>query len=657
MIKRPFCNKFDTDQNIRRGFAVCRNSKRAPHLLIAIIVLLISFALSVITVEIMRGFLSQSIGLGLSALFAIAGLITTSLILTRWLAEFKRVEGRLATQIERLMLLDNITRTVNQQSEMAAVFRFAVQAVEEKLPADFVCVCRHDEVAKTLNVTFAGVQKPQLAEQLGLGKDDLISTEQQHLQCCVSSNELVYEADLSDIEPLFMRALQEHGMRSLILSPLSIEGQVLGVLVVAREQPHGFPPTDRDFLRQLGGHVAVAAHQAKLRMNLRKAYDDLQSTQRAVVERERLSAIGQMASGIAHDINNAISPVGIYTQCWIDRGDELSAEMRDYLAIVGRVVEDVGATIARLRDVYRPGAGKSASEPIDLNLIISQTVELTRARWSDMPHRRGITINVVTALEADMPRVIANSAEMRDAVTNLIFNAVDAMPDGGTISITTERLVVGEGGKALVRFEVGDDGPGMDASTRSRCLEPFFTTKGERGTGLGLAMVHAAVQRHGASLDIDSAPGAGTRVRILFPAEDDVSLAETVDASIEAPRDLRLLVVDDDRAVLRSTAYVLELSGHMVCVAEGGQAALDTLHISGELGDRFDAVITDLGMPSVDGAHVAAAVKANAPETKVVLLTGWGDSVAGDADALPNVDFVLTKPVQIPALRAALAQI
>lgn len=570
--------------------------------------------------------------------------------------EFKRVEGRLATQLERLTLLDEITRTVNRQSDMAAVFRCAIWAVEERLPADFVCICRHDEAANILKPFFAGTKRPRLAEQLGLENDAFISLDQHRWGRCTTSNELVYEADLAGLEPALMRTLSGHGLRSLVLSPLPIEGQVMGVLIAAREQPDGFPPTDRDFLRQLGGHVAVAAHQAKLRANLQKAYDDLQRTQRAVVERERLSAIGQMASGIAHDINNAISPVGIYTQCWIDRGAELSPELRDYLAMVGRVVEDVSATIARLRDFYRPESGSGTSEPIDLNRIVSQAVELTRARWSDMPQQRGVTIAVVTALEADIPMALANGAEMRDVMTNLIFNAVDAMPDGGTIRIATERVMVGDG-KFVVRLEVGDDGPGMDASTRSRCLEPFFTTKGERGTGLGLAMVHAAVQRHGAGLDIDSAPGAGTRVRILLLAADETCPVETAEVSTGPQRDLRLLVVDDDRSVLASTAYVLELSGHTVCVAEGGQAALDALSTSQDLGDHFDAVITDLGMPLVDGSHVAAAAKARMPSTKVVLLTGWGDGIADDEDGLANIDFVLTKPVQIPTLRATLAQI
>jgi CheY-like chemotaxis protein len=320
-------------------------------------------------------------------------------------------------------------------------------------------------------------------------------------------------------------------------------------------------------------------------------------------------------------------------------------------------VEDIAATVARLRDFYRPEDAAADPEPVDLNELVPQVVELTRARWSDMPQQRGLMIKVATSLEADLPHVMGSAAAFREALTNLIFNAVDAMAEGGTITVRTESLSAGSTRGPRVLLEVGDTGPGMDAETRARCLEPFYTTKGERGTGLGLAMVQATAQRHGAVLDIESAPGKGTRVRLEFVAAPTSRTTKAPLLSADAERSLKLLIVDDDRAVLTSTAFVLELSGHAITAAEGGQAGLDALQAAHDAGESFDAVITDLGMPYVDGNQVAARVKALFPQTAVILLTGWGQRMSSEPDGAMHFDHQLSKPVDLDELRAALAGI
>jgi CheY-like chemotaxis protein len=191
----------------------------------------------------------------------------------------------------------------------------------------------------------------------------------------------------------------------------------------------------------------------------------------------------------------------------------------------------------------------------------------------------------------------------------------------------------------------------MDEETRRRCLEPFFTTKRERGTGLGLAMVQGAAQHHKAELGIDSMPGEGTRVWLDFnettKPEPDPQRADTP----PEPRPLRLLLVDDDPAVLSSTLFVLELKGHTITAADGGQAGIDALRAAHDAGEPFDVVVTDLGMPYVDGNQVALAAKELFPETPVILLTGWGRRMATGDKAPAHVDFVLPKPLELDALR------
>lgn len=572
----------------------------------------------------------------------------------RDITDRKLAASKLQAQRDRLHLLEQITRAIGQRQDMHSIFQVAVRTLEDRLPADFVCICRYDRVAHGLTVAHVGAGSAPLGRDLGIIDRARITIDQNGLSRCVAG-ELVYEPDIAEVDFPFPSRLARQGLRSLVVVPLPVEGAVFGVMVVARLRAHDFLSTDCEFLRQLGEHVGLAAHQAQLHDSLQQAYDDLRQTQQAVLEQERLRAIGQMASGIAHDINNAISPVAIYTQSLLEREPDLPAAVRDYLELVGRVVKDVAVTVARMRDFYRPDESAPEFAPVDLNELVPQMVELTRARWNDMPQQRGVVIKVSTALEAGLPAIFGNASELRETLTNLLFNAVDAMPDGGTITVKTETTTSGTGGTPHVRLEVGDTGTGMDEETRRRCFDLFFTTKGERGTGLGLAMVQGAAQRHNAQLDIDSAPGRGTRVRLEFAAaETEIRKEHT--APIRDTRPLRLLLVDDDPAVLLSTAVVLKLNGHGVAEADGGQAGIDALRAARNAGEHFDAIITDLGMPYVDGNQVALAAKEIFPATPVILLTGWGRRMATGAEAPAHVDYVLPKPLELDQLRAVFAQ-
>jgi CheY-like chemotaxis protein len=253
------------------------------------------------------------------------------------------------------------------------------------------------------------------------------------------------------------------------------------------------------------------------------------------------------------------------------------------------------------------------------------------------------------------------ASDIRDALTNLIFNAVDAMPEGGTLTLRT-RAVPGPGAAGeresatLVRLEVCDTGVGMDEETKRRCLEPFFTTKGERGTGLGLAMVYGMVQRHSAEIEIESEPGKGTTTRLVFPpaAPAAVSMVRPP-APLRPAQPLRILIVDDDPLLIKSLRDTLASDGHHVTTADGGQAGIDAFVAAQERREPFAVVITDLGMPFVDGRKVAAAVKSASPSTPVILLTGWGQRLIAEDEIPAHVDRVLNKPPRLLHLRTALA--
>jgi signal transduction histidine kinase/CheY-like chemotaxis protein len=388
----------------------------------------------------------------------------------------------------------------------------------------------------------------------------------------------------------------------------------------------------------------------------------LRQTQLAVMQTERLRALGQMASGIAHDINNALSPATMYSHSLLEQGAALSPELREDLEAIYRAIKDVADTVARMRDFYRARDPRFSPVPVQLNRIVEQAVELTRARWQDMPQERGVVINLETRVEADLPPVLGEQSEIRDALANLILNAVDAMPEGGTLTLLACAESEGQyrtsQAPTHVRVDVCDTGVGMTEDVRRKCMEPFFTTKGERGTGLGMAMVYGAVQRHGAQIGIDSIPGTGTTISLTFPATVAArAVAEPQPVSSQPRRGLRILVVDDDARVLTAMRRILEGDGHLVTVADGGQVGIDTFIAAARHGQPFAVVISDLGMPYIDGRKVAAAVKAESPWTPVLLVTGWGYGLRADSDYPAHVDRLLNKPTKVEELRQALAEL
>ena len=580
----------------------------------------------------------------------------------RDITERKQAEQKQHDQLSRLSLLNHITRAIGERQDLQSIFQVVIRNLEDSLLIDFGCVCLYEPVGEVLTVISVGVRSEALAIELAMGEQARITIDQSGLARC-ARGQLVYEPDVTEVRMPFPQRFATAGLHSLVAAPLLVESKVFGVLVAARRQAHSFSSGECEFLRQLSEHVALAAHQAQLYFALQQAYDDLRQTQQAVLQQERLRALGQMASGIAHDINNAISPITLYTESLLEREPDLSARARDYLVTMQRSINDVAHTVSRMREFYRPREPELILFPVDLTRLLPQVVDLTRARWSDMPQQQGFIIDLRTDLAPNLPAIMGVESELREALTNLVFNAVDAMPEGGTLTLRTRgvwatSLDSPHESLTHVQVEVCDTGVGMDEETRRRCLEPFFTTKGERGTGLGLAMVYGIVQRHSAELEIESVVGQGTTVRLIFAMPKTRAEEPALPAArAQVPSRLRLLIVDDDPVLLKSLQDILEGDGHVVVTANGGQSGIDMFAAAIQRGEAFAAVITDLGMPYVDGRRVAMAIKTAAPTTPVILLTGWGQRLEAEGDMPPNVDRILSKPPKLRELRAALAEV
>lgn len=599
------------------------------------------------------------------ALFATANVTIFSLLIWttagavgRADAQRMAAEAKVRRQLERLDLLNHITRAISEREDVHSVLQVVVRSLEENLPVHFSCIALHEPAADAIRIESLGRNSEVLAAQIGLQRHAQVKIDQNGLSRCMQGT-LVHEPDISASTFALPQRLAQGGLKSLVIAPLRAESSVFGVLLAARREAGSFSSAECEFLRQLAEHVALGARQAQIYSALQAAYHDLRASQETAVQQESLRALGQMASGIAHDINNALSPAALYVDSLLEREAGLSAGGQEKLTIVQRALDDVANTIARMRQFYGQREVEMHLARVNLNELVRHVLDLTRARWRDQPQGRGVMIEVRTELDDELGRVMGAEGEIRDALTNLVFNAVDAMPEGGILTVRTRVLAEQQpesavGGRACL--EVSDTGVGMDEATRQHCLEPFFTTKGERGTGLGLAMVYGTVRRHSAELELDSTPGAGTTVRLMFPlADSEESVADT--ARLLAPmRRLNLLVVDDDPLLTKSLRDTLEADGHTVATADGGEAGVRAFFAARTQGQPFDLVITDLGMPYVDGRKLAARIRAEAT-TPIILLTGWGQRLLSENDIPADVDRVLAKPPKARELRMALAQL
>jgi signal transduction histidine kinase/ActR/RegA family two-component response regulator len=401
--------------------------------------------------------------------------------------------------------------------------------------------------------------------------------------------------------------------------------------------------------------------QARLTAGVQKAYDELRRTQQVVVQQERLRALGQMSSGVAHDVNNALSPIVAYSELMLSTMPELPELAREYLQTIKRSGNDIAHIVSRMREFYRRRSDTEHLSKVDINQIITEVVDLTRPRWRDLSQREGVSIQIQRDLDPNSPYLLSDPSDLREALINLIFNAVDALPRGGIITFATRAVTrpTGENGHTVrhLQVEVRDNGIGMEDSVRERCLEPFFSTKAKRGgTGLGLAMVYGMMQRHEGTIEIESAPGLGTCVRLTFPIRENFPTSSIqVPAPAQRKCSLRILCIDDEPQIRDLLSDCLASFNHVVTLAENGKQGVELFRTAQQRNQPFEVVITDLGMPEMDGSQVVKVIKSESPKTPIIMMTGWGTIIKEDGETMmQQVDALISKPPRIQELNSLL---
>ena len=402
--------------------------------------------------------------------------------------------------------------------------------------------------------------------------------------------------------------------------------------------------TYRTYLKNVETSAAQAAQAEKHVKELSHYITEQDRIREQFSQMEKLSALGELASGVAHDFNNTLS--GILGRAQLLQRTDDPEKIKCGLEIIIKTAEDGAKTVKRIQDFARQRRDHNF-ELVSIDQILMDASEITRPRGKNCAEASNIHITLHLHIESNA-MVMGDDSELREVLVNMVFNAIDAMPEGGTLSLTTR--VAGDS----VIIKVLDTGVGMYPEVRTRIFDPFFTTKGKAGLGLGLAVSFGIIRRHGGNIEVESQYGKGTEFRITLPVAKigesvkQVEEVETVAPAVsnsapvvqtaEKPR-TRMLVVDDEDFVRELIGEILEDEHCDVHLAESGSAALS---VFSEM--EFDAVFTDIGMPGMSGWELAREIRQINASIPIAVITGWGEAVGSHEQKEARVNWVVPKP-------------
>jgi len=532
-----------------------------------------------VTIEVTPDRLDRPILVSIEPVVDKAGAVTAAVCTARDLSELRKVE---AVAREHQSLLTNILESARE----------SIYAVD-------------------MDGRFKWCNSATLSA-LGLKREEFIG----HLVC-----DLVYESDRELVRDKLQAAMkgqpQTYEMRyfsgdgklryaRVDNSPLVVEGHTTGVLGIARD-----------------------------------ITEQKQERERAA-RADKLRALGQLASGVAHDFNNSLA--AILGRAQLLRRQTQAEPLLRNIEIIQTAAEDAAATVRRIQTFARKSPAKEF-EMLEVKSLLNDAIEITRTRWENEARLRGLDYQVTLEAEGDQ-HTFGSASELREVFVNLIVNAVDAMPNGGELSIGC--LLDG----ARLRLRFADTGTGMPEDVRQKIFDPFFTTKGAQGTGLGLSVSYSIIERHEGSISVASEVGGGTVFTIDLPAsvvESETNKTSAVNAGMPS---LAILVVDDEPAVRETLAEMLEVMGHRVLLAESGQSALQAL-----AGDNCDLVFTDLAMPDMDGWETTREIRKRWPEMHVILVTGYGTGTLPPAGEDHLVNGIIGKPFDFSQISQTITSI
>jgi signal transduction histidine kinase len=550
--------------------------------------------------------------------------------------EYNQLYEALEARVNQLALVDDLSRTVTASLDQHAALNAIGTQVPRAVPCERLSLDSYESTTHTFTIRALWLAGEQ--SKLDVGFTTEIGDTEAGVALRTGRTHYVY--DLRESLYPISRKLVEEGLCSIVHVPIMAPEGCLGMLSLGRAAARAFSAYDLTLLGSLAPHIATAFKNAQLYAQAQQAYAELAAAQERNVQAEKLRAIGELASGVAHDFNNLLAIILGHAELIKQPGSPHFT--RSHRAIV-QAAKDGAHTVRRIQEFVRARPEHHTTQ-VDLAELADDVLHLTRPRWRTAMLEKGITIALRRDLQP-VPPIPGDAAELREVVTNLILNAVDAMPQGGTLTLTTGVT----GNTAWI--EVGDTGTGIAPDVRERIFEPFFTTKAQRGTGLGLAVSRSIARRHEGDLTVDSAPGMGSRFRMTLPLPEIVAtVGTTALEKAGAPlQPLRMLLVEDDDEVRNTLAQLLMLDGHSVERAADGPAALALFHPG-----AYDVVCSDLGMPGMNGWELIAQLRQRDPAIVTMLLSGWGAQIDPAEARSRGADFVVAKPIDFEELHQAL---
>jgi len=457
------------------------------------------------------------------------------------------------------------------------------------------------------------------------------------------TGEPLYVSDVSK-DPRHIQGLPE--VRSEATFPLKVRNQLIGVLDIGSSKLTGFDEEDLKVLSSFASQVSISIENAQLFSDLKKTLKELKQAQDQIVQAEKLRAMGEMASGVAHDFNNVLAAILGNVELILLQLDHLRPEeVRERLRIIEQSSKDGAETVRRIQEF----TGVKRDMEFTLlspNEIIETVISITEPRWKDQAQKKGTPIELIKKLE-EVPPILGNPSELREVFTNIIFNAIDAMPEGGQLSISTQPQTDGR-----VEVRISDTGIGMTEEVKKRVFDPFFTTKGVTNSGLGMSVSYGIIRRHRGEILIESEVGRGTTFILHLPIGfGERDREEKVLKPIKEVRPARILVIDDEDSVREILSEILKVKGHQVVIASDGEEGIERFK-----NEPFDLVFTDLGMPKISGWEVGKAIKGMNPKVPIVMITGWGMELNREKMSESGIDLVVSKPFQFDQVVALVSE-